>query len=799
MISRLPGIFFFCLALSSVQAQKLTLVDQNTKEPISKASVLLQNSKKIHFSDANGQVNLERSEASERLIIDHSSYKSLLLENMFSDTIVYLIEQVIEIDEVVISANKWEQDRAEVPNEILSISSKQIERNNPQTAADMLGQSGQVFVQKSQMGGGSPMIRGFSANSVLIMMDGIRINNAIYRGGNLQNVIMLDPNLLSGSEVIFGPSSSVYGSDALGGVMDFHTIRPTYTDQKQLESHGAGMMRFSSANLERTAHFHVNVQNSKWSNTLGLTFSNFSDLRSGANRPSKYPDFGKRVEYIENTNGQDQIVTNDKVNKQRFSGYEQYNLMNKLSYRLSNGSTLTHTLYYTTSSDIPRYDRLTERDDAAVLTNADWYYGPQRFLLNAITFSNYSSNFFYDGIRIILSNQYVEESRNDRRFQSSSLRSRKEQVDVYALNIDLDKKLSDKSQFYYGTEFLINTVTSTAQRKDIVTEEIIAEATRYPDGGSDYLSAALYGSFKHRLGKAIVLTSGARYTQVSVKSRFEDKSFYNFPFDEINLSNGALSGSIGAVVSPAKNFRWNLLFSTGFRSPNVDDVGKVFDSEPGSVVVPNEELSSEYTFNYETGVNWKIGQRITLDGSLYYIQLRDAMVRRPFLFDGQSTIIYDGEVSDVEALVNVGKAHIWGYSIGLSARLSERFTFKGRINNNDGEDEIEHIPLRHTNPMFGHVSLSYQSERLTIEGYSDFQAKRAWEDLAPSEQGKAYLYTPEGALGWYTLNLRSSYHLNDGLSFTASIENILDKHYRPYSSGISAPGINGIISARYTF
>ncbi|MEO9964892.1 MAG: TonB-dependent receptor [Reichenbachiella sp.] len=799
MIARLSHTTFLLLLSFSIYAQVLTIRDQSTSSPISKASVLFQHSKRSQQSDSSGRVILDALTIDESLIVDHPAYKSILIPTITADTTVYLTEQVIEIGEVVISASKWEQDRAEVPNEILIVSPKQIERNNPQTSADMLQQSGQVFVQKSQLGGGSPMIRGFSANSVLIMLDGIRINNAIYRGGNLQNVIMLDPNLLSGAEVVFGPSSSVYGSDALGGVMDFHTFTPAFTDSKTIESHGAGMMRFSSANLERTAHFHVNVQNSKWSNTLGLTFSNFGDLRSGGNRPSKYQDFGKRIEYIDQINGQDVVIPNDKVNVQRFSGYEQYNLLNKLSYRLSNGSTLTHTFYFTSSSDVPRYDRLTQRTDEGDLENAQWYYGPQKFVLNALTFSNYSSNFFYDGLRVVLSNQWVKESRNDRKFESTSLRSRVEQVDVYALNVDFDKKISDKSELYYGTELVYNYVESTAQRKDIVTEAITAESTRYPDGGSSYLSAAAYGSFKHRLNKIAIISSGLRYTYVALNSKFEDKSFFDFPYDEINLSNGALSGSIGAVISPKKFIRWNLMFSTGFRSPNIDDIGKVFDSEPGNVVVPNEDLGAEFTFNYETGLNLKLSNRITLEGSLYYTQLRDAMVRRSFLFDGQSSILYDGVDSDVEALVNVGEAHIWGYSVGLAAKLTEKLTLTGRVNNNDGEDEIENIPLRHTNPMFGKISLSYVSEQFSIEGYTDFQAKREWDDLAPSEQNKAYLYTPEGALGWYTVNIRSSYHVNDGLSFTASIENILDKHYRPYSSGISAPGINGIISARYDF
>lgn len=798
-MARLPLLILLFLYSFLTHAQQLTVSDEVSQMGIDKASILSQNSKTTFTTNEQGQVTLEPSVASDRLIVDHPSYKPVLIVGITKDTTVYLTEQIIEIDEVVISANKWEQNREEVPNEILTISAKQIEKNNPQTSADMLAQSGQVFVQKSQMGGGSPMIRGFSANAVLIMLDGIRINNAIYRGGNLQNVIMLDPNLLSGSEVIFGPSSAVYGSDALGGVMDFHTIRPAYTDSKALQAHGAGMMRFSSANLEKTSHFHVNVQNNKWSNTLGLTYGDYEDLRAGGHRPADYPDFGKRLEYIERMGGQDVIVQNDKVNKQRFSGYHQYNIMNKLSYRISKESELMHTFYYTTSSDIPRYDRLIERDENDVLKNAEWYYGPQEFMLNAITFSNYSSNFLYDGVKVILSNQRVEESRNDRRYQSSSFRSRKEEVGVYALNMDLDKKLSAKSELYYGLELLYNDVNSSAYLKDIDTEVESPSATRYPDGGSTYSSAAAYGNFKSRLSEAIVFTGGLRYTYVHLNAEFDDKTFYSFPYDEIELENDALSGSLGFVVSPASNLRWNLIFSTGFRSPNVDDVAKVFDSEPGSVVVPNEDLSPEYTLNYETGVNWKIADRITIEGSLYYTQLRDAMVRRPFTFDGQSTIIYDGVESDVEALVNVGEAYLWGYSIGLSAKLTERMVLKARVNNNDGEDEVEHIPLRHTNPLFGNVSLSYRAKKMTLEGYTNFQGKRTWEDLAPSEQAKTHLYTPEGSLAWYTLNIRSSYQISERLSATAALENILDKHYRPYSSGISAPGINGILSARYAF
>ena len=128
------------------------------------------------------------------------------------------------MDEVVLSANKWEQRVSEVPNHILKISRSTILQNNPQTTADLLQQAGPVFVQKSQLGGGSPMIRGFATNRVLLVVDGVRMNNAIYRSGNLQNVISIDPLALENAEVILGPGSVIYGSDAIGGVMDFHTL-----------------------------------------------------------------------------------------------------------------------------------------------------------------------------------------------------------------------------------------------------------------------------------------------------------------------------------------------------------------------------------------------------------------------------------------------------------------------------------------------------------------------------------------------------------------------------------------------
>src|SRR5688572_16162673 len=167
-------------------------------------------------------------------VIKKTLMKKALLLFALSYTCIYSRAQIDSIDEktlegVVVSVNKWEQKLNEVPNKIVKISKSEILRNNPQTSADLLGQSGTVFIQKSQLGGGSPMIRGFATNRVLLVFDGVRMNNAIYRSGNLQNIISIDALSTQTAEVIFGPGSLIYGSDAIGGVMDFHTLEPRFS------------------------------------------------------------------------------------------------------------------------------------------------------------------------------------------------------------------------------------------------------------------------------------------------------------------------------------------------------------------------------------------------------------------------------------------------------------------------------------------------------------------------------------------------------------------------------------------
>jgi len=504
----------------------------------------------------------------ERITFRHISYetfKTSPAQIIKRGNSVYLSLKPEQLDEVVMSISKWEQQRKDVPQKILSLSAKEIAFTNPQTAADLLQNSGKVFVQKSQLGGGSPLIRGFATNRVLISVDGVRLNTAIFRGGNVQNIISIDPFTIKNTEVIFGPGSVIYGSDAIGGVMNFFTHEPKLSNTDSLTLSGNVSHRFSTANTENTTHLDFNYGKKNWAAYTSFTYNDFGDLRTGANGPDAF----LRNNFVVRQDGQDVLVENDNPRLQTPSGYNQVNFLQKFKYKPNNIWDYNLGLYYSTTSDYDRFDRLIRPGrDGTGLRSAEWFYGPQEWFMGNFQITKKGKGKFYDGLKITTAYQHFEESRNDRDFQDTQLFSRIEDVDALSANIDFENKKIGNLRLYYGAEYIFNLVSSEAFQRNIETNEAKPNLT---------------------------LLGGLRYSQVFLDAEF-DSTFFDFPFDEANVNSGALTGSIGISWFPKADLQVTLNGSTAFRAPNVDDIGKVFDSEPGSVVVPNTDLVSEYAY-----------------------------------------------------------------------------------------------------------------------------------------------------------------------------------------------------------
>jgi hemoglobin/transferrin/lactoferrin receptor protein len=785
-------------------SQTITIKDSETRDPIELVTLSSDGSESFAITNLNGQADISAFKNYDRIEIRTLGYKSQIRsysELQQLSFVVLLESSNLNLDEVVVSATRWRQTSGNVPSKIISISSREVALQNPQTAADMLSISGKVYVQKSQQGGGSPMIRGFATNRLLYTVDGVRMNNAIFRGGNIQNVISLDPFATENVEVLFGPGSVIYGSDAIGGVMSFQTLTPQLALDDVPLIAGKAVVRSASANNERTAHFDVNMGWKKWAFLTSISSWDYDHLRQGSHGPDDYlkPYYVVRIDSI------DRVVSQDDPLLQVPSAYSQINLMQKVLFKPSDQLDIQYGFHYSETSPYGRYDR-HNRTRNGTARYGEWDYGPQKWLMNNLNITKNGSGSFYDHASLRLAQQLFEESRISRNLNDDQRETRLEEVKAWSANLDFIKSLNSKHTLYYGFEYVLNDVNSRGIDEDISTGTTSIGSSRYPQ--SSWSSAAVYLNETYEASDKLTMQAGIRYNQFALKADFTNNlAFFPFPFETANIDDGSLTGSLGGVYRPNESWVISSNFGTAFRAPNVDDIGKIFDSEPGAVTVPNPGLEAEYAYNYDLGFAKLIGKSVKLDLTGYYTILKNAMVRRDFTLDDQSTIVYDGEVSDVQAIQNAAKANVYGLQAGLEVKLPEGFKFSSDLNYQVGEEELDDgtkSPSRHAAPMFGTTRLSFNSHNLNLQFYSTYQGERKYEDLAVEEQAKDEIYAKDSngnnySPRWYTLNFKAMHSLSDNVKISAGIENLTDQRYRSYSSGLSAPGRNFILSLRANF
>ena len=798
-------LFLLIGLITTFMAQAQTTVelrDAYTFEPIN--GLTFKTQAKLS-QQTNAVYKIESAQFPLDIEISHPDYEPYLLTIPNTGNaiaiVVYLVPNAQTENETVVSANRSTEKRKDVAQKIQVVRAAEIQFQQQTSMADVLANSGSVFVQKSQLGGGSPIIRGFETNKVLLVVDGIRMNNAIYRGGHLQNVLTLDQANMDRVELVFGPGSVIYGSDAIGGVMSFQTKKPIFSSSDQLLVRSSAYMRGFSASAGYAANAQVNVGNQRFASLTSISYASYGDLRQGAKRSEAIGNLGYRPWYVAQFNGADSMVVNADSSLQVGSGYTQYDVLQKFSFVQKPGVIHHLNLQLSNSGNIDRYDRLTLMSGSKPKF-AEWYYGPQYRLLAAYTLELNNATKFYDNARIILAYQGIEESRMDRKIQKASRNHRREQLDIFNLNADFMKKMG-AHELRYGAEAYLNQVNSTAFAEDIHTGAQSAIDTRYPDGGSSMQGAALYVSHTYEVSKKLIVNDGIRFSQVALQAQFEDQTFFPFPFSNIQQNHLALNGNLGLIYMPVSKLRLTLNGSTAFRAPNVDDLTKVFESVPGSVIVPNPNLKAEYAYNTELGLQYQFMKKSTFGLNLYQTYLTNALTVQNGTFNGADSVLYDGQMSQVLTTTNAGNAYVRGFEAFLQAQLTPSLQLSGSYNYTLGRIITDTLPypLDHIAPAFGKVSLRYTMlhNKLKIEGFAMYSGWKHLEDYnLVGEDNFAYA-TPDGMPSWYTLNMRANYNINNQLSVQVACENITDQNYRMFASNISAPGRNFILTLRGNF
>jgi len=815
-------IFLLVFLINSFSySQRIKIIDKQTGKIIRNVTVYNEGLTINLSSNNEGFVDVSEFNENEKILFSHISYallktkKSILQKQKL---LVYLTKQSEQLDEVVLSVFKNEERTNRIAEQIAVITAKDIQKISPQTSADLLATIPGIKVQKSQFGGGSPVIRGMESNRVLLVVDGVRMNNAIYRKGHLQSSITVAPNLLDKTEVVFGPSSVIYGSDALGGVIHYFTKTPKLSEVNEVNSQF--FSRFSSVNQEITTTVSAEVGFSNWSSFTSISHSDFGDLKIGKNRNHGFNDWGKVFYYSENTNRNYSETPTVNLDPEllKNTGYNQTDVLQKFFIPLSKNTDLKINLQYSTSSDIPRFDRLSELENSS-LKFAEWNYGPQnRLLVSSQLLINPNKKWIKSGI-ITGAYQHIQESRIQRKFGSLDRSHREESVNVFSLNGDFSVSLTqDKKRILsYGFEFAYNDVVSKSYGKTLnisngeingYSEDFILQS-RYPDGGSNYLSSAAYIGYRQDVTQKSTLNTGIRFTNTNLNAIWIDQTFIQLPETNITSNNSAVTATIGYVYRSNENWQLNSIISSGFRSPNIDDIGRVREKN-GNVSIPNIHVKPEIAYNSEIGVQKYFNDKKFRLGTNFYYTLLDNYIQRDFIYNADGSkkqVQFDGASGNAVSNQNKGTAYILGYTINYLGKVSSTLNTSGFITYTKGRTYDSEEPMSSIPPLFGRVEINYKKEKIEFGAALMFNSKKDIEDfnitegidnhdLTPIINSNAIIDTDKyyGSPSWMTIGVTSNYLVNDTFSIQARLDNIFDEHYIEFASGISAPGRNVSVS-----
>ena len=799
-------VFLFC---SFGYGQTVYVEDKNTGEVIENVSIYSSDKSKSTITNYEGKASIDDFIKSIPVIFQINGYNDLKINlNNYKEVIyIEMTPKIENLDGVVLSVARSKTAKNKIAEKVNIISAKQIKKNIIQTGAEILELSPSVRIQKSQGGGGSPVLRGFEANRVLLVVDGVRMNNAIYRSGHLQNAITISPHTLDRVEVTFGSSSVGYGSDALGGVIHYYTKTPDINSD--IKNKNEFSSDFNYANTSSINNLTSNWSFKNWGSITSISFSSYGDIKMGSKNSHGYEGWGLTNFFSENTDTfyKSTPTLNPNPLVQKNTGYSQFDLFQKFRFKLPGQSYLSMNLQLSNSSNINRYDKLNEIRNGN-LRYAQWYYGPQKRFLFSPKFEFFRGSPLLKSGVITLAFQDIKESRVDRKFESLNKNHQFEQVSVLSLNADFSAKPSNKINTSYGIEIIQNNVKSNAYSSEInisgnrVVNYFNRESipSRYPSNGSYYKSAAGYINFIWDLNNLLSLNFGSRITYTDLGGSWKEEALINSLLSEISINNWAITNTMAAIYNPVKRIQLNFVLSSGFRNPNIDDIGKIRESG-GFLIVPNPFLKPEYAYNLDAGISFES------ENGLYNFNLRGfgSLISRHIVrseyeifadksTDNPDTILFNGEEISTLANKNLGNRYVYGGSLESNIKLNEKLNTRASLTYTRGNKSFKNGPMPSIPPFFGNYSINYSGSKLDAQLIWNFSNAKNPNDYSyggedgldetPLIINNQYAGTP----AWEIFSIIANYRYNSSTTIKAGLNNIFDTHYRTFASGISQPG-----------
>ena len=766
-------ILIWCILICySTKSQNILLVDINN-QPVSEVNLSCKD--KGAISDQRGLADISIFKDNDTIAIQHIGYVSQkILKYKIRDTI-YLEQNKYLLNEIT-----FEDIKTPLISNLYhtnAVKRAEIERLKVSSTAELLKHSLGINIQESQSGGGSPNFRGMEANRLLIIIDGIPINNAIYRSGHIQSSSSVNPFFIDNISLVTGPAATVYGDGAMGGALVINTIdENSFPKFKNIIE-----QKYESSSSSSTLKYLNQIKKDQFVIINGFGIEKTGNLKMGKNRFHGYQNWGN-----------ENIITNN--NEQLKTSYNKYDVIQKVYYKNYKKLSISINSQFSGVSKISRFDKLNDMEDGERKYDS-WYYGPQERLSQSMKLSKSINSILLDKFSVISSWQKTNESRHKQKTNSQLMSNRYEDVLIFDGILDAKKRFK-KTNLNYGLSIRKQNITSSANLTNSLGE-VFFNTTRYPDGGSEVFDASIYAQAKFEIYKGTTLFLGERYNVNSLKALFNQNSIIDLPFNEIITENKALVSSLQIRQKISNEISTGFSYYMGYRNPNVDDVGKIFSKNDLSVVIPNNNLKPEKTNNQEFTLTYN-NQKIRFEAQYFITNLRDAIERSNSTINGEDSIMYDGEMMQVQMNQNIESARISGINIGISFNSLNTFRTDVILNHIKGENN-NNEPLAHIPPTNLKINISKKinaNELNLTYLYNDWKNANEYDYNGVDNLDEA---TADGNPSWQIFNLNYTNTINKNIIASFSLNNILDAHYKTFGSGISGSGRNFVVSLTSKF
>jgi outer membrane receptor protein involved in Fe transport len=657
------------------------------------------------------------------------------------------------LEVIQVTATRRPEATFDVPVATDVVSREEIRIAAPQTVMDLLhGRSGTYF-QQTTPGQGVVIVRGLKGSEVLQLVDGFRLNNAIFRNAPSQYVGLVDSQMLGQVEVVRGPMSSLHGSDAMGGVVQMLSLEPDFAGEAWSAE---GLLRsiYGSADASTLSRLEGTAGREGRIVSGGMTYQSVGNRRVGGGEVLPHTSYSARAADL------------------------------KLRGQVAAGQELMLSAQYSEQPKTPRYDELTPGFGQTEPTSAVFIFEPQRRDFMQLRWRGSTPNALWDNAELHVGRQVIQDDRRTRDFGSQDQDREKNRDTTWGTTFQAGKALGRGHYLTWGADYYADTVDSSRVRTDLDTGAVTQRSPRFPDG-STMRQFGLFAVDDWLAGERLDVIAGLRFSQVETRLPQAGTPV------GVTVDDSDLSGNLSIAYAVRDDLRLVANLGRGFRAPNVFDLGTVGDRPGNRFNVPNPDLSSESVTTLDAGVKLDRGR---LQGELVGYVSR---------YEDKITSVLTGEVTESGRLVvqnrNVTLLDLVGIEAGLRGALAEGLDWYATATWTRGDESIDGIetPADRIPPIFGSAGVTWNANAdVTLEAYLMYAGPQ--DRYSPRDEVDPRI-EPGGTSGWVTWNARAAWRLTDSFSASLRLENLGDRRYREFGSGVDAPGFDCLVTVEVRF